>query len=78
MTSSKDNIPVPSDRITVSLTERAQKAIALAAEITGDSKTDTVNRAVQLYAYVMWRTVQQEDEIMIRKKDGTCEVLHFL
>jgi hypothetical protein len=40
------------ERITVNLTGRASRALELAAELTGDTKTDTVNRALQIYAYV--------------------------
>jgi hypothetical protein len=27
-------------------------ALELATEVTGDSKTDTINRAIQIYAYL--------------------------
>lgn len=42
----------PLERITVNLTGRASRALELAAQLTGDSKTDTVNRALQVYAYM--------------------------
>ena len=42
----------PLERITVNLTRRACRALDLAAELTGDTKTDTVNRALQVYAYL--------------------------
>lgn len=38
-------------RVTVNLTPRSHKALRVAAEITGGSITDTVNRALQFYAY---------------------------
>ena len=34
------------------LTGRASRALDLATELTGDTKTDTVNRALQVYAYL--------------------------
>jgi hypothetical protein len=40
------------ERITVNLTPRAYRALSKAVKLTGDSKTDTVNRALQLYAYL--------------------------
>ncbi len=40
------------ERITVNLTPRAFRALAKAVKLTGDSKTDTVNRALQLYSYL--------------------------
>jgi hypothetical protein len=42
----------PLERITVNVTRRASRALELATKLTGDSKTDTVNRALQVYAYV--------------------------
>jgi len=42
----------PLERITVNLTGRASRALELATELTGDTKTDTVNRALQVYAYL--------------------------
>lgn len=39
-------------RLTVNLIPRADKALQLAVQLTGDSKTDTVNRALQVYAYL--------------------------
>jgi hypothetical protein len=40
------------ERVTVNLTERSVRAMRLAAELTGDTKTDTINRALQVYAYI--------------------------
>ena len=40
------------ERLTVNLTPRAVTALELATELTGDSKTDVVNTAVQVYAYL--------------------------
>jgi hypothetical protein len=42
----------PLERITVNLTGRASRALELATELTGDTKTDTINRALQIYAYM--------------------------
>jgi hypothetical protein len=42
----------PLERVTVNLTPRASKALAETAQLTGDSKTDTINRALQVYAFV--------------------------
>ena len=40
------------ERITVNLTPRSSSALDLAVELTGDTKTDTINRAIQIYAYL--------------------------
>jgi hypothetical protein len=39
-------------RLSVNLTPRADAALELAVQLTGDSKTDTVNRALQFYAWM--------------------------
>ena len=41
----------PLTRLTVNLIPRADRALTIAAEKTGDTRTDTVNRALQFYAY---------------------------
>jgi hypothetical protein len=42
----------PLERVSVNLTGRASQALKMAAELTGDTRTDTINRALQLYVYV--------------------------
>ncbi len=39
-------------RVTVNLTEKAYKALQQAVELTGRNKTDTINRAIQVNAWV--------------------------
>lgn len=51
----RSETPVPATRlvrVTVNLTPRAAHALDLAAELSKDSKTDTINRAIQVYAYL--------------------------
>lgn len=38
---------------TVNLTDRGDDALELAARLSGDNQTDTINRAIQIYAYVL-------------------------
>jgi len=40
------------ERVTFNMTPRAARALELATQLTGDSKTDSINRAVQVYAYI--------------------------
>lgn len=40
------------ERVHLNLTRRASRALDLAAELTGDSRTDSANRALQFYAYL--------------------------
>lgn len=46
------------ERVTVNLTGRASRALELATQLTGDTKTDTINRALQVYAYI--------EQVMVR------------
>ena len=58
------------ERVTLNLTPRAARALEIATEITGDSKTDTINRAVQLYAYIE-RIINEGGTIVAQKTDGS-------
>jgi hypothetical protein len=40
------------ERVTVNLTPGAYRALEQAVRITGDTRTDTINRALQVYAYL--------------------------
>jgi hypothetical protein len=40
------------DRVTINLVPRSSRALARAMELTGDSKTDCINRALPVYAYL--------------------------
>jgi hypothetical protein len=42
----------PLERVTVNLTPRAYRALEQAVRITGDTRTETINRALQVYAYL--------------------------
>jgi hypothetical protein len=42
----------PLERVTVNLIARASRALQRVSDLTGDSKTDTINRALQVYAYL--------------------------
>jgi hypothetical protein len=42
----------PLERVTVNLTPRSSKALREAVELTGDTKTDAINRALQIYAFL--------------------------
>lgn len=40
-------------RVTVNLTPRSTKSMTLAAKLTEEDRTSTVNRALQVYAYIL-------------------------
>lgn len=42
----------PLERVTVNLIARAARALQEVAELNGDSKTDNINRAIQVFAYL--------------------------
>jgi hypothetical protein len=42
----------PLERVTVNLTPRSSRALDHTVAMTGESKTDTINRAVQVYELV--------------------------
>jgi hypothetical protein len=54
-------------RITVNLTPRACTALEQAVKLTGDSKTDTLNRAIQVYSYIM-NVTQNGGDLYVRDK----------
>lgn len=64
-------------RLTVNLVPRAHAAMLLASEINGLSKTDTVNRALQLYAYVE-HTLSDGGELLVRDPDGQLSVIKMI
>jgi hypothetical protein len=44
--------PGAPERVTVNLTARAWHALEAAVQRTGDTKTETINRALQIYNYL--------------------------
>lgn len=65
----QDKQPSQVDRITVNLTPCSQQALAEAVARSGDSKTETVNRALQVYNYLedLWRN---DGAVYIRQGQG--------
>lgn len=63
-------------RVTVNLTPRAWDALKRAVKLTGDSKTDTINRAVHVYAYVV-NITQNGGDLYVRD-DGHDELERLL
>jgi hypothetical protein len=66
------------ERVTVNLTSRGSEALELARGITGDSKTDTVNRALQVFAYVA-DVISKGGSIYVREsEDASLQELKLL
>jgi hypothetical protein len=57
------------ERITVNLTQRSSSALELAVEVSGDTKTDTINRAIQIYAYLE-KVLRDGGSVHVREHDG--------
>jgi hypothetical protein len=57
------------ERITVNLTSRSSSALELAVELSGDTKTDTINRAIQIYAYLE-RVIRNGGAVHVQEQGG--------
>lgn len=66
-----------SERYSVTLVPPAAQAVAELIELTGLSKTDVINRAVQVYNFL---EAQKADgsEVLLRNHEGTLERLHIV
>ncbi|WP_369253711.1 hypothetical protein [Streptomyces sp. R35] len=56
----------PLERVTVNLTSRASRALEATVGLTGDSKTDSINRALTVYAYIE-QVLQQGGSITVQE-----------
>lgn len=66
-----ENIPLrPYTKMTLNLIPKAADDLAKVSEATGINRTDTVNRALQMYAFLVEQQVS-EKLIMLQGKDGT-------
>jgi hypothetical protein len=64
-------------RVTVNLTPRTAEALEEAVKLTGDTKTDTINRAIQVFAYLE-KIIQSGGTIYVRDSGSNeLERLHF-
>src|SRR5437764_1087533 len=57
-------------RITVNLTRHAVQALDQVAEATGYSKTDTINRALQIYAIIQEMMDESGGVLQVLREDG--------
>ncbi len=56
-------------RLTVNLVPQAWASLLEAAKVTGDTRTDTVNRALSLYSFIVGRQAEGWEPAMVGK-DG--------
>ncbi|GAA1530016.1 hypothetical protein GCM10009678_10080 [Actinomadura kijaniata] len=64
-------------RVTVNLTGKAARALEDVQEITGYNATDSINRALQVYAYLEELT-RDGGELLYRDGGGRLERIRFL
>jgi hypothetical protein len=67
----------PAERITVNLNEKASHALENAVQMTGDTKTDTINKALQLWA-LLQDLHRRGGAAYLREPDGEQERIRFL
>lgn len=65
-------------KVTVNLTPRAVEALDAASERTRDSKTDTINRALQVYQLVLELEARSGGVLTFVDAEGRPERLHLL
>jgi hypothetical protein len=65
-----DDLIEPLERVTVNLTARTASALDATSGMTGDTKTDTINRALQVYAFLE-HVAARGGTIFIGDKAGT-------
>ncbi|MET8811869.1 hypothetical protein ABZW47_07690 [Streptomyces sp. NPDC004549] len=66
-----------SERYSVTLVPPAVEAIGKLVEVTGLTKTDVINRAVQIYAFLEER-MAEGSEVVLRDPNGQYERVHIV
>jgi hypothetical protein len=65
-------------RVTVNLTPRSYSALERASDLTGDNRTDTINRALLVYSLIQELADQGGGSLTIINKNGEKERIHIL
>ncbi|GAA1034749.1 hypothetical protein GCM10009557_40350 [Virgisporangium ochraceum] len=65
-------------RLTVNLTPRAAEALDRLASTTETSKTDVVNRALQIYALIEQLAAANDGQLRIVHSDGSVERIYLV
>lgn len=65
------------ERFTVTLIAAAGQAVATLMRITGLSKTDVINRSVQVYGFLA-EQMQDGKEVLLRDEQGNVERVHIV
>lgn len=59
----------PLERVTVNLTARSSRALERASALTSMNKTDSLNRAIQLFGYLE-EVIEAGGDLYIRPSEG--------
>lgn len=73
-----DTIPNESTKVTVKFSPKSVDALTHASAVIGLNKTDTINRAVQLYDFVVGQVARNNDGVLIIERNGKQERIRFL
>jgi hypothetical protein len=65
-------------RVTVNLNRQAVQALEAVSDATGYSKTDTINRALQVYAIVQQIMERNGGVLHVKHVDGELERIHIV
>ena len=63
-------------KVTVNLIPRAVNALEEVSATTGETKTESINRAVQLYAWVH-KMLDDGESVQVVSRDGTVRVIQI-
>jgi hypothetical protein len=66
----------PFERITVNLTVKSSQALEEAVELTDDTKTDTINKALQLWSHLQ-ALIDRGGAVYFREPNGDLERIRF-
>ncbi|WP_241518617.1 hypothetical protein [Streptomyces sp. CB03238] len=69
--------PAESERYSVTFVPAAVQAIQALTELSGVSKSDAINRAVQVYAFLA-REMADGRQVLLRNEDGSLERVHIV
>jgi len=73
-----DKAPSKLTRVTVNLGPRATRALEYIEVASSDSRTDSINRALQVYAFML-EVLENEGEMLVKRKGQEApEQIHLL
>ncbi|MBD0707111.1 MULTISPECIES: hypothetical protein [unclassified Streptomyces] len=69
--------PAESERFSVTFVPPSVQSIQALTELSGLSKTDVINRAVQIYAFLAGEMADGR-QVLLRNEDGSLERVHIV